>query len=378
MADSEQGLKWWLRYIIVPLIGGGGIIGIVIAIISRPQFPQNTVPPDATINQEPALISGTPVEKESEPQIRALRKVSRADQPLTLGGKLDEDARSRTESLTYAVHPIVNESTTQQLLGATLNLEDITGQHWKLRNASLEYYHGASIEPGLDRFQSQKDAPSGKRSAPLVIRIGRIDFLIPFDALVKLERKSELNPTFEVTYDWLGRRQVLQGDIRMPDNSYGKYNVIGINSKNDTVALPLSRLKRLAFEHPGPASTPTGQNRSLSFPATIQLSNKTSIAVAELRRVSHYSPYCYHHANFPYKQGSAEVDAPFEKLRSIEFLVAPNKLHITYQDGKAHEGFVAKDKLFDNPYVGFSGISQIGEAFAWAADVSAVRFEAVQ
>ena len=30
MAD-ETGLKWWIRYVVVPLVGGGGIIGIILS-----------------------------------------------------------------------------------------------------------------------------------------------------------------------------------------------------------------------------------------------------------------------------------------------------------------------------------------------------------
>jgi hypothetical protein len=36
MAETETGLKWWIRYVIVPVIGGGGAIAIVVALISRP------------------------------------------------------------------------------------------------------------------------------------------------------------------------------------------------------------------------------------------------------------------------------------------------------------------------------------------------------
>lgn len=33
----EHGFKWWLRYVIVPLVGGGGIIAVVVAKIDRPK-----------------------------------------------------------------------------------------------------------------------------------------------------------------------------------------------------------------------------------------------------------------------------------------------------------------------------------------------------
>lgn len=39
MAETtESGFKWWMRYVVVPIIGGGGIIAIVIALMSpRPE-----------------------------------------------------------------------------------------------------------------------------------------------------------------------------------------------------------------------------------------------------------------------------------------------------------------------------------------------------
>jgi hypothetical protein len=293
-------------------------------------------------------------------------------------GKPDEDAPSRPESLNDAVPAVANDPGTQQLHSQAVNLEDITDHHLELSSVRLEYYHGASIEPDLNRFQSHMSAPAGKRSAPLVIRFDCIDLLIPFDAVVKLERKSEPAPTFEVTYDWLGKRQVLQGDIQMPDSSYGKYDIIGVNSDNDTITLPLSDLRRFTFKHQGPASTPPGQNMPLSVTATIHLKNRASIAVANLRRVSRMSPYCHHHTDIPYMQGSAEVDVPLEKVRSFEFGPIPNTLHITYQDGSVHKGQMIKDDTFDDSYVGFSGFSKVGEVFVWATDVSVLSLEAVQ
>src|ERR1035438_7231271 len=55
MAD-EEGLRWWIRYVIVPLIGGGGIIGIIIAVMEQPKKPSDTpaaasISPSAPISQ---------------------------------------------------------------------------------------------------------------------------------------------------------------------------------------------------------------------------------------------------------------------------------------------------------------------------------------
>src|SRR5205085_2080970 len=32
---KETGIKWWLRYVVVPLIGGGGVIAIIVALIPQ-------------------------------------------------------------------------------------------------------------------------------------------------------------------------------------------------------------------------------------------------------------------------------------------------------------------------------------------------------
>jgi hypothetical protein len=36
MADTETGLKWWVRYVIVPLIAGGGLVAIIVALLKPP------------------------------------------------------------------------------------------------------------------------------------------------------------------------------------------------------------------------------------------------------------------------------------------------------------------------------------------------------
>jgi hypothetical protein len=34
--EKEAGIKWWMRYVIVPILGGGGIIALIVALIGRP------------------------------------------------------------------------------------------------------------------------------------------------------------------------------------------------------------------------------------------------------------------------------------------------------------------------------------------------------
>ncbi|GEM_PF-6808399 len=61
-AGEERGFYWWMRYVIVPVIGGGGIIAIIVAVIGMlsPQSPTGTTTPTSpskiqTITRSPEL-----------------------------------------------------------------------------------------------------------------------------------------------------------------------------------------------------------------------------------------------------------------------------------------------------------------------------------
>lgn len=57
----ESGIKWWMRYVVVPLIGGGGLIAILVANMEHPRRASEstqtvqsaTKPPAITNNQQP-------------------------------------------------------------------------------------------------------------------------------------------------------------------------------------------------------------------------------------------------------------------------------------------------------------------------------------
>jgi len=39
--EKESELKWWIRFVVVPLLGGGGVIALIIAFMQRPDESQN-------------------------------------------------------------------------------------------------------------------------------------------------------------------------------------------------------------------------------------------------------------------------------------------------------------------------------------------------
>jgi hypothetical protein len=69
MGDLESGLKWWMRYVIVPLIGGGGLVAIFVSVrehssmaVTMPGTQAPLVKPDVAPAVSPAAKSA-PVPK---------------------------------------------------------------------------------------------------------------------------------------------------------------------------------------------------------------------------------------------------------------------------------------------------------------------------
>lgn len=65
--ESEKGIRWWLRYVVVPLVGSGGIVAVIVALIVKPPTPSltptnsPTVITTATFTLEPTVtVFATP------------------------------------------------------------------------------------------------------------------------------------------------------------------------------------------------------------------------------------------------------------------------------------------------------------------------------
>jgi hypothetical protein len=65
MGDAENnggattGVRWWFQYVIVPLVGAGGVTGIILAIVSMYHSSPNPVN-SSSLNQAPAPVQPTP------------------------------------------------------------------------------------------------------------------------------------------------------------------------------------------------------------------------------------------------------------------------------------------------------------------------------
>jgi hypothetical protein len=51
MAEEEKGVKWWLRHVLVPILGGGGIIALFVSVREHPS-PRETPSPTPQIEKE--------------------------------------------------------------------------------------------------------------------------------------------------------------------------------------------------------------------------------------------------------------------------------------------------------------------------------------
>jgi hypothetical protein len=73
---TETGIKWWMRYVVVPILGGGGIIAMIIAVIQRPtpsglpvvSQPLNRIPTVAEPSKSVEKVKDAPRASQKKPR----------------------------------------------------------------------------------------------------------------------------------------------------------------------------------------------------------------------------------------------------------------------------------------------------------------------
>jgi hypothetical protein len=132
MGEIESGFKWWMRYVIVPIIGGGGIIAIVIAVIDRTQSsPAGTK--SGIVRQELPPLQPTAL---SEPSQSSVPRTPQKEQTTKDGAKPNHRLASpsmpnKSEPEFYVMEPSTHEYETKTLpvkIGDTITL------HWNVPN----------------------------------------------------------------------------------------------------------------------------------------------------------------------------------------------------------------------------------------------------
>jgi hypothetical protein len=94
MAEIETGFRWWVRYVIVPIVGGGGVIAILVALLSQ----HNTVQPKAQNADPTPTTSSSPQNTMSQPasastKAAAKEPIPKNDKRGTLAIRLASSAR---------------------------------------------------------------------------------------------------------------------------------------------------------------------------------------------------------------------------------------------------------------------------------------------
>ena len=86
---SEHGAKWWIRYVVIPLVGTGGVTAVVVGLLSRPSavvspMPAQAVPAAAAVGLSPAsAAAATAVTPAPSDVVNVEQKVERAKRDVT-------------------------------------------------------------------------------------------------------------------------------------------------------------------------------------------------------------------------------------------------------------------------------------------------------
>lgn len=247
-------------------------------------------------------------------------------------------------------------------LSRIAEVEDIDGNKWKIKNLKWNYKK-VTIEPGFDRFQSQKlsnkDSP-GKR---FFIYFGDVEVFIPVDALFSIKNLGE--HTFSVEYLWNMKRISITGLLDVENE------IEGITELNQKITISIANLKQLFLPHDSP---PILENQPHIFSNTIILRNRKSFPFTGIKRVSHHSSYCYHYETFIYSRGSNNLEVEFRKLKCIELPDIPNTVHLKFKNGVSIDCFLAKNEIFKKNFIGFNGFTDFGEFFVNVNKIKTVWF----
>lgn len=133
MADLEIGLRWWLRYVAVPIIAGGGVIAIVVGLIRggspQQQIPiQITVATPTTAPQPDRQSSATPPTGSNEITAPSARGAALVEHSQNEPSSTDREADQRAPST------------------AAVNVSNFDGD-WE----SLKYRYGFDLRGGRGR-----------------------------------------------------------------------------------------------------------------------------------------------------------------------------------------------------------------------------------
>lgn len=156
MADLETGPKWWLRYVVVPIFGGAGIIGIIIAFILKPATPPLPSTAPSVVAKPVTPSEGSQAYPASQPVPSATEKIksdSTPRQPQKTDPGTDIGANDEYPTgLTVEVGGrLYGSGTTIQV-----NKGEVVTARWNIKEKAGTLYLAQSTPDLVDDFSPKK------------------------------------------------------------------------------------------------------------------------------------------------------------------------------------------------------------------------------
>jgi len=119
MSDSEAGWKWWIRYVIVPLLASGGVVAIFIASLRKPSLQPSTTAPQT---------SGISEVQTSVQQSANRNKVQRPSDPSPIAVQKDSGTEAQPSVPHQLTREAAEEKTKQPLANTRSNDSESSGK----------------------------------------------------------------------------------------------------------------------------------------------------------------------------------------------------------------------------------------------------------
>jgi hypothetical protein len=235
----------------------------------------------------------------------------------------------------------------------TAKIEDTSGVKTDVTKLQCSF-------PAESRFSGARDCISISTSGYLVA--------IPAAGLISITTSGE---KAEVRYSWRGQERTISGTLA--GNFRGQSDFGGFS-------LSASKLRQLAFTD-APAPEKPEQRYGTPYPASVVLTNGTTITFSSIQRhASYYSTAGYimggqtvfnHYTDFRFMRGESSASLEFAAIQKLEFS-AGDTVTVTLKNGNTTSGTLSN--VQDAGVDGWTGETEQGYVFLAPSLVRAVEF----
>jgi hypothetical protein len=235
----------------------------------------------------------------------------------------------------------------------TAEFEDASGVKTEVTELQCSF-------PGITRFSSASDC--------IGITASNYQIAIPVSRVISITCSGN---KAEVSYAWRGQQRTISGTLEA--------TFIG-NSDFGGFALDSSKLRHLSFADK-PAPEGGKQPYGTPFPASITLTNGTSIHFFDLQRHASYYlfgghpfdglPHYNYYSDFRFMRGESLATLDFAAIRKLEFS-AGDGVTVSLKNGNTTSGKLSSSE--DNRVDGWTGETEQGLVFLSRSLIRSVEF----